>query len=251
MSDRDLPTAERDEGAAGPPEEARPDQPPAHRLVGTLGTAAALAGLAIVFVFQWAQPKIEAHRARELRVAIQEVLGGPEHYEKRWVADGELHETLPAGVDSTDAAVVYVGYDASDRLVGYAIPGERPGYQDVIRLIFGYDPAGDRVMGMKVLESKETPGLGAKITNDSSFIGEFEGIEPPLEGVKEGGDGPHEVDMITGATISSEAVIEIINGRLETLGAALGPAGGGRTTEAAAGEADGGPEGVGGEGGTR
>lgn len=211
MSERDLPPVEED----------RPEQPPAFRLVGTLGTAAVLAGLAIVFVHQWAQPRIEAHRARELRAAIQEVLGGPERYERRWVVDGELHGTLPAGVDSTEAVTVYAGYDASDRLVGYAVPGEKPGYQDVIRLIFGYDPAGDRVLGMKVLESKETPGLGAKITSDSSFIGEFDGIEPPLEGVKENGDGPHEVDMITGATISSEAVIEIINGRLEALGPTL------------------------------
>jgi hypothetical protein len=40
--------------------------------------------------------------------------------------------------------------------------------------------------------------------------------------VKEGeSDGPHEVDMITGATISAEAVIEIINERLEALGPAL------------------------------
>ena len=228
MSDRDLPTVEQGDGSGGPPEGARAEQPPALRLVGTLGTAAVLAGLAIVFVHQWAQPQIEAHRARELRVAIQEVLGGPERYETRWVADGEVVEQLPAGADSTEAATVYAGYDASGRLVGYAVPGEKPGYQDVIRLIFGYDPAEDRVLGMKVLESKETPGLGAKITSDSSFIGQFEDIEPPLEGVKED-PGPQQVDMITGATISSEAVIDIINARLEAVGPALRSAAGSGT----------------------
>lgn len=230
MSDRELPTVEDGDGdgdgAGGPPEDVRPEQPAATRLVGTLGTAAILAGLAIVFVHQWAQPKIEAHRARELRVAIQEVLGGPERYEPKLVVDGEVLDSLPAGADSTAAATVYAGYDATGSLVGFAIPGEKPGYQDVVRLIFGYDPGADEVLGMKVLESKETPGLGAKITTDSTFIQQFEGIEPPLEGVKEDADEPGQVDMITGATISSEVVIEIINERLEALEPALGSAGG-------------------------
>jgi hypothetical protein len=76
---------------------------------------------------------------------------------------------------------------------------------------------------MKVLENKETPGLGDKIVKDSAFVSEFVGAAAPLEGVKAGsGDGdPSEVDMITGATISSRAVIDIINARLELLGPRL------------------------------
>lgn len=211
-------------GAPGTP----PRQPPAWRLVGTLGSLAAVAGLAIVAVHQWAQPRIEAHRARELAAAVREVLGQPERYEVRWVVDGGLRDSLPPSADSASATRVYAGFDAGGTLLGYAVTGEKPGYQDVVGLIFGYDPRSGRVLGMKVLESKETPGLGAKILSDSAFIREFEGVEPPLEGVKGDGDGPHEVDMITGATISSEAVIDIINERLRVVGPALeGAAGGG------------------------
>lgn len=198
-----------------------PRQPPAWRLVGTLGSLAAVAGLAIVGIHQWAQPRIEAHRARELAAAVREVLGEPEHYETRWVVDGALRDSLPASTDSASATRVYAGFDADGSLLGYAVTGEKPGYQDVVGLIFGYEPRSGRVLGMKVLESKETPGLGAKIMTDSAFVGEFEGVEPPLEGVKGNGDGPHEVDMITGATISSEAVIDIINERLRAVGPAL------------------------------
>jgi electron transport complex protein RnfG len=70
---------------------------------------------------------------------------------------------------------------------------------------------------MKVLESKETPGLGDKIEKDSTFIGEFLGVGTPLLAVKKGREsGVHEeVVMITGATISSKAIIQIINNRLE------------------------------------
>ena len=74
-------------------------------------------------------------------------------------------------------------------------------------------------MGMKVLDSKETPGLGDKIVKDTAFIDGFQDVGTPLVGVKKGqGNGGHdEVVMITGATISSRAVIKIINDRLEAL----------------------------------
>lgn len=206
--------------AGGPAVE--PAQPAPVRLVATLGGAAMLAGLAIVLVHRWAEPRIAEHRARALRVAVTEVLGGPERFEARYVVDGRLVETLPAGADSASAATVYAGWDGEGGLVGYAVPGEKPGYQDVVRLIFGWDPRSDRVLGMKVLESKETPGLGSRIISDSAFIAEFRGVETPLVPVKEEtGETPRQVDMITGATISSRTVVEIINARLEAVGPAL------------------------------
>lgn len=196
-----------------------PAEVPAWRLVSTLAAAGGIAGLAIVFVFQWAQPRIEAHRAAVLRAAIQEVLGGPETYGTIWVHQGALTAELPAGVDSTGLDRVYLGRDAEGMPVGYAIAGELPGYQDLIRLLFGYDAEAGLVIGMKVLESKETPGLGDKIEKDTAWLAEFDAAVPPLLGVKPDratGD-EHEVDMISGATISSRTVINIINQRLDAL----------------------------------
>jgi electron transport complex protein RnfG len=197
-------------------------QPSSSRLIGTLGLLSVVAGVLIVLVYGWAQPQIAAHQAAELRQAIEEVLGEPPRFETRWVEGGRLLDSLPAGVDSSSANPVYAGYDASGRLVGYAIPGEKPGYQDVVKLIFGYDPTSGKVLGMKVLESKETPGLGAKITSDSAFIHGFDGVLSPLNGVKHPAEGPHDVQMITGATISSTTVIKIINQSLAVVGPALG-----------------------------
>lgn len=193
---------------------------PSWRLILTLAVAGALAGLAIVLVFGWAEPKIEAHRAAALRAAIQEVLGGPERYEALFVVDGALTPALPANVDSTRLDRIYAGYAADGSHMGFAIAGEQPGYQDIVGLIFGYDAESGELLGMKVLESKETPGLGDKIEKDSAFVSSFRGTLPPVEGVKTGtGTGSeHEVDMITGATISSRTVIEIINKRMESIG---------------------------------
>jgi len=206
-------------GAGAPPPPPENHDPPAVRLLGTLGVAGALAGLLLVMVNQWTEPRILAHRAAVLEAAIQEVLGGPDHYETLFVVDGQLTADLPAGADSADVEQVYVGFDTGGATVGLAIPGGKPGFQDVIRLIFGFDPTDGRVLGMKVLESKETPGLGDKIEKDSSFVGAFVGVLAPILGLKPGrGTGdPHEIDMITGATISSRTVIAIINERLEEL----------------------------------
>ncbi len=73
---------------------------------------------------------------------------------------------------------------------------------------------------MKVLRHLETPGLGDKIVKNTPFVAEFDGVEAPIQGVKPDrntGD-PAQVDMITGATISSKAVIAIINDRIAELG---------------------------------
>ncbi len=191
------------------------------RLVATLTVAGAAAGLFIVLVFQWANPRIEEYRAMVLAEAVGEVLGGPDRYETVFLDGGQF--TRAPQSDTVDLERVYVGYDEVGTPVGVAIQGGEPGFQDIIDVIFGYDPSTGDVLGMKVLESKETPGLGDKILKDSTFIREFIGVATPLLGVKRGRerDLAEEVVMITGATISSRTVIDIINHRVEALGPAI------------------------------
>jgi electron transport complex protein RnfG len=78
------------------------------------------------------------------------------------------------------------------------------------------------VVGFYVLESKETPGLGDKIEKDPTFLANFEDLDVSLSTdgqtleqevtmVKSGTKrNPWEIDAITGATISSRAITEII-----------------------------------------
>jgi electron transport complex protein RnfG len=194
---------------------------PAWRLLLTLGMAGALAGLLIVFVHQGTQPRIQAYKALQLRLAVSEVLKAPARWDTLYVYEGALVAAPPAG--TTGLEMVFLGYDEFGDRVGFAIQGAEPGFQDIIELIFGYDADARTVLGMKVLANKETPGLGDKIVKDSAFVAEFEGPEAPLAGVKSGRatGAANEVDMITGATISSRAVIAIINHQLERLGPML------------------------------
>jgi electron transport complex protein RnfG len=192
------------------------------RLILTLGGFGAVAGLLIVVAFSATQPRIRANKAAALAAAIDEVLGAPQRYDTLYVSGDSLSRTLPAGANRETAEAVYLGWRDSTP-IGYALVADGPGFQDVIHLIIGFNPRTSRLLGMKVLESKETPGLGDKIVKDTAFVSQFGRVEGPVAGVKKGqGTGkPNEVVMITGATISSRAVIRAINNELERVGPML------------------------------
>lgn len=64
------------------------------------------------------------------------------------------------------------------------------------------------INNFKIIEQKETPGLGTKV-NEEKFSGQFKGANPAHEGFKVRQDGG-EIDAVTAATISSRAVIDAI-----------------------------------------
>ena len=116
--------------------------------------------------------------------------------------------------ESDDENTLYVGYDDKGKLIGYAISGKGPGFQDTIAILYGYKPDKRLIVGMEVLESRETPGLGDKIYKDADFQKNFKAlaVEPSIILVKKGSKMvSNEVDAMTGATISSKAIVRILN----------------------------------------
>jgi len=188
------------------------------KLIATLALTGALAGLLIALVDQHTRPVIDKYRAEQLQKAVYEVLPGTASYTTYYRVGEVLSPTLPEAATASEYKRVHIGYDVAGQIKGVAIERGEPGFQDVIQLIFGYDPQTATLLGMKVLESKETPGLGDKIFKDQAFVDQFfTGPRPPLAAVKAGaGKGrANEIDAITGATISSEAVVDIINHALQ------------------------------------
>ena len=121
---------------------------------------------------------------------------------------------LVASEGGANDDALFAGYAADGELVGYAIPTAGPGFQDIISVLYGYLPDKREVSGMEVLESRETPGLGDKIYKDLAFVANFDAlaVDPEIVAVKKGTKTqPNQVDAITGATISSKAVVRIIN----------------------------------------
>jgi electron transport complex protein RnfG len=185
--------------------------PSSLRLVLTLAIAGLVSGVAIIGIYEATLPTITENKARELREAVFKVLPGVSQMQALVYRDGEL---IVVAAPDKDEPVIYGGYDEQGDFVGYAMPAAGPGFQDTIGILYGYKPAEKIVVGMEVLESRETPGLGDKIYKDAVFVGGFSAlsVEPEIVAVKKGTKSqPNEIDAITGATISSKAVVRIIN----------------------------------------
>ena len=183
------------------------------KLLAMMTGAGGIAGLLIVSAYTATLPRIERHQGQVMEAAIKEVLEAPASYDTLYLLNGALARSVPAGTDTKKLEKVYLGHDASGKRVGFAVSAAENGFQDLVTLMFGYDAAAHKLIAMKVIGNKETPGLGNKIETDSAFVNGFVNALAPINGVKKdrGKSSPNDVVMITGATISSRAVIRIIN----------------------------------------
>ncbi len=195
--------------------------PPAWPMLRAMAGIGLLCGLLITTAHLVTKPVIERNRAEALQRAVFDVLpAATDSVTASWQDDRGL-KMLEAG-ERTDAPVVHVGLDAAGQVVGVAIEAAGMGYQDVIGVLYGYAPDERAIVGLRVLESRETPGLGDKIETDPAFRANFERLDVslvpdgtrvahPIEAVKQGEKtAPWQIDGITGATISSQAIASIL-----------------------------------------
>ena len=170
------------------------------RMVLVLTVLGLISGLALSLVSNYADPLIEENKQEAIREAIYYVLQSTESYETNEV-DGKL---------------IYETFDSSGSLTGYAFTASGGGYQGTIRLMVGVGPEIQEVKGIQILESSETPGLGGKIRGES-FKSQFRDLSAKdgIGLVKTAKPDKGEVQAITGATISSKAVVNIINKELD------------------------------------
>jgi len=178
-------------------------------------------GLLIVSVFQVTLPRIERNKAEALQKAIFHVLPNASTSTTYYLDESDGFKLLEG--DDVAEQLVYAGYDDAEQLVGLAVEAQGMGYQDVIALIYGYSFTEQAIIGIQVLESKETPGLGDKIETDPDFLENFKSLDVSVRGdgstlanaivpVKHGEKTkPWEVDSITGATISSVAIANLLD----------------------------------------
>jgi len=94
---------------------------------------------------------------------------------------------------------------------GWSINAVGPGFQDKIELIIAVDKDFITIAGFNVLASNESPGTGDKI-KEPDFQKQFKGkAAAKLELIKSGEAKDNKILAISGATISSEFVVKIIN----------------------------------------
>ena len=189
---------------------------PVLRVQAVLVAIALVAGLSIAAVHEWTRPMVMAQRGGLLGDAALEVL--PDAVSYRIYTRGA--DGRPRLFGDGDSAELFIGLDARGRAVGAAIVASGMGYADTIQLVYGVDPREQRLTGMRVVASRETPGLGSVIVDDMEWVESFGRIE--LQFDEQGGLQPlsvrdqarhelGEVDAISGATVSVFAVTRIIS----------------------------------------
>ena len=188
-------------------------------IIGMLSLVSTLCGIVIVLVYQLTLEPIARNLAVITNQAVGQVLpGGASQTIFALNQDGAL-EIVPD--ISGPGQKLFAVYDDDGELLGVATEAAGPGYGGIIRLMYAYSPEREAITGFSVLASTETPGLGDKIVNDDEFLQNFEELEAktvedrlanPITPVKHGTkSNPWEIDGISGATVSSDAVGNIIN----------------------------------------
>jgi hypothetical protein len=126
-----------------------------------------------------------------------------------------IGEIFPAAAVFEEQQGVFVVYDEERRLIGWAAGGSASGYGGPMLVVTGVDTEGE-VVGARVVEQRETPAFWRMVRADD-YIGGISGAtydDVSYEYV--------EVAGVTGATISSEALVESIRASIaEVAGAAF------------------------------
>ncbi len=172
----------------------------------SLTIIALAASTCLGFVYELTKKPIETSVLNKKLKAIKQVV--PDFNNN---PDGEMFR-LPTG--EGDSLDVYPAKQ-DDILVGYAVNTySNSGFSGEIRLMAGFNTDGT-IINIIVLEHKETPGLGTKMT-EAPFKDQFNDKDPSDFILKVGKDGGP-VDAITAATISSRAFCDAVQRAYNTL----------------------------------
>jgi len=152
------------------------------------------------------EEKIEDAENLVSEEARKAVLPGAEKFVKE--DSTEINEIVK---DNSGVLEVYKGMNSNDELLGYAIKTSSSGYGGDVEVITGISNDGI-ITGMNVVSHQETPGLGANATGEE-FQSQFKEIptEKDITVVKSEPQNEDEVQALTGATITSNAVVKGVN----------------------------------------
>ena len=107
-------------------------------MIRALGGIGILCSLLIVFAFQVTLPIIEKNKTEYLEKSIFNVLPGATSRVTYKITEDKNVELMQAEEPRTRK--VYAGYNSQGELVGIAIEASGQGFQDVIRILYGYSP---------------------------------------------------------------------------------------------------------------
>lgn len=160
-----------------------------------------LFGGSLAAVQRGLSPKIEANKEHETLSQVPNLVPGgtPDDAEAVTVGEQRVYRVVKDG-----------------RLLGWVVPTSGQGFADRLELLLGLDPTAEKLLGLYVLEQKETPGLGNRI-GERDWQQQFADRPATALSAVHHEPGEGEVRAITGATISSQGVCEIVNRTIQQL----------------------------------
>ncbi|MDD5028517.1 MAG: electron transport complex subunit RsxG [Rhodoferax sp.] len=182
-----------------------------HALV--LGGFSLVATLLLAVAQGLTKAPIEQRALEDLRHSLEQVIPADIH------DNNPAADTLTLPLDS-GAVRVYRARQAR-HVTGVAFEASGKGYSGSIRVLLGIDSQG-HLLGVRVLQHAETPGLGDKIEVTRSdwitkFTGKSLGTPPEAQWAVKKDGGPF--DQFAGATITPRAVVKIIRDGLRLFAA--------------------------------
>lgn len=169
-----------------------------------------IAGLALGFVYELTKEPIRVQKEKAIQKACQTVFAQAESfemlkYEPAALLTGELKEK------GVTIGTVFAALDNSGKQMGYVVEtSTSEGYGGNITLYTGITKDGI-LNGISILSIAETPGLG--MNAQSVLVPQFENVPATIfTYTKTGSTKDSEIDAISGATITTEAIVNAVNG---------------------------------------
>lgn len=176
-----------------------------------------IAGLLLGGVYGLTKDQIEAIKNASTIASYQQVMAADEYDDETYastletaLADG----TVAADNGGAELLSVVAAKDASGAEIGYIVKAQAAGYGGSVVVVIGVD-SDLKVTGISFPETlPETAGLGQRAL-EPEFYEQFAGKGTALSVKKGGGAGDSEIDAISGATITSTAVVNSTNAATE------------------------------------
>jgi electron transport complex protein RnfG len=189
-------------------------EPGVFRTALTLTVIAAVCTALVAATYHATRDQIVANEKALLEQSLEPALSG-------MLFDGGVSESRvvldpPHGLPGKRPAIIYRVFSAGQPVAALFAVTARDGFSGPIRLLVGVQYDGT-VTGVRILQHRETPGLGDKIdASKSDWVFQFDGRslgDPVASRWAIKGDGG-EFDQLTGASVTPRAVIKAIRDTL-------------------------------------
>ncbi len=170
-----------------------------------------VAGLLLGLAYEITNPVITANSEAKKAASYANVFSEADSFESRDdLLDAAADVLAGAGMSTVEVLDVMAARDVSGNVLGYAMTLSVNGSQGLIEIAYGYGTDGSS-MGIDILSSSETPGLGAR-ASEPEFKDQFAGkTVDSFEVTKSAAASDSEIEAISGATITSTAVVNAVN----------------------------------------